>query len=296
MAKKKNPNVKWIASFSDAIVKTPYQKHYIKRSNSLITKLSHIVARFFNENPLYQTIAFRHADAFIFVSKEQMEFMTKLNKMIIDKSIIIPFTYIKDWIVYRELMSKGKHTVNSPKRLMHLGNVYGLRRIDSLIEAVRIAKKTLPNLSEYLRIEHYGVMESDQKALAAQADIKDVFSVTEKISYKETLDLMGKADVLIILDTFVEEGKPQPYLPSKIVEYYLADRLILSIANENSPITRHLKGTPHICVKPNPEQIAKALLDIAKKEMPEIKNNHNTYEHEYVVNKTLVPLLDKLNG
>ena len=288
--KKRNPRIKWIASFSDPIKDTPFQKYYSKSYKQIVKKLTYIYLKTINENSIYQKVAFKYADTLIFVSEEQRDFMTKGKKELIEKSIIVPFTYIKEWPVYKKLIDGQNASTNITKRIIHLGNVYGLRRIDCLVEGIKIAKNKLPDLHKHIRIEHYGIMEQKQRDIIHASGVGDVFLDFERISYAHTLQIMNEADVLLMLDVFVDEKELQPYMPSKFIEYYLTNKLIFSIANEKSPISRQIKNTRHLSVKPIPDQIADALISIIQ--MPcDVKNDYEMFENEYVIKNTLKKVL-----
>lgn len=289
--KKKNPNIKWIASFSDAIKDTPFQKYYAKTYKGIRGKLGYFIARFLNENVRCQKVAFKAADTLVFVSEEQRDFMTRGKKGLLEKSIVIPFTYIKEWPVYKQLIEEKEQPVNQPKRIIHLGNVYGLRRVDCLVQAVKIAKEMVPDLHKHIQIEHYGIMEQKQRDIIHQSGVSDVFKDFERIPYAQTLQKMKEADVLLLLDVYIDEHELQPYMPSKFIEYFLTDKLILSIANEKSPIFRQLKNTMHLSVKPDPNQIADALVSIIQKSCY-VKNNYEIFENEHVIDETLKKMLD----
>ena len=68
-----------------------------------------------------------------------------------------------------------------------------------------------------------------------------LFILHDKISYKESVDTMRKADILLLFDTLMPNEPIQPYLPSKITEYLLLKKPILGICGENSPSYRILK-------------------------------------------------------
>ena len=288
--KKENPGMFWVASFSDAIKDTPFQKYYMGTYKGIKKRVGYRIAKMVNENGRYQDVAFKKADLLVFVSEEQRDFMTSGEKNLVDKSIIIPFTYIKEWPVYTNLIDQQKTPCNQLKRIVHLGNVYGLRHIGCLVDGIKIAKGIKPDLRKYIQIEHYGVMEQKQRDIIYQSGVGDVFKDFDRVPYAKTLQIMSEADVLLMLDVFVDKKSAQPYMPSKFIEYFLTNKLILSIANANSPIARQLNDTEHISVAPEPELIARALIDVIQKPC-NVKNKHELFENMYVINNTLKRVL-----
>ncbi|MDW7657499.1 MAG: hypothetical protein SCM11_10045 [Bacillota bacterium] len=300
--KKKNPDAVWVASISDAIKDTPFQKYYRQAYRGVSGRIGYAITRFLNENTRCQAVAFKLADHLVFVSEEQRDFMTGRRPELLAKSLVVPFTYIDEWPVYRSLIDAGEKNQEGKKdgedrqkdplrrRIVHLGNVYGLRRIDCLVEGIKLAWQQDPDLHRKLQIDHYGIMEQKQRELIRAAGVGDILTAYDRIPYDETLDIMNKADVLLMLDVFVEPGEAQPYMPSKFVEYFLTDKLILSIANEGSPITRHLRQTAHISVTPDPQQIALALQAVLSRDCT-VKNDYQLYENRRVIAGTLKKVL-----
>ena len=69
-------NVKWIASFSDPLYKSPYK--YDKesfREYTLLNKVGFLVYIFIYMNGFYEKIAMKKADKLIFICEEQRDFM-----------------------------------------------------------------------------------------------------------------------------------------------------------------------------------------------------------------------------
>lgn len=284
--KKKNKNIKWIASFSDPIKDNPMHGFMKKEYKGIVMKTGYFITRLLNSNAICQKRAFKHADKLVFVSEEQRDFMTNGHKELIDKSIVVPFTYIREWPLYQKLIIGQKTPNNRPKRIVHLGNVYGARRIDSLIKGIKIAKKRMPEIHQKIVIEHYGNMEQRQKKLISENQADDMFITHERIPYAETLKIMNESDVLLLLDVYIDKDKLQPFMPSKFIEYFLTNKLIFSIANCNSPIFRHLKNLEHITVPDDPEKIAQALIEVSDRDCY-VDNDYEVYENQRVILKTL---------
>lgn len=239
--KKKNPDVYWIASFSDPFKSSPYKNSNLDNHN-FIYKIAFKVGSFVLYNNIYEEVAVKNADKLVFICEEQRDFTLsqysnpeELKK----KSTIMPLTYIEDWDMYKQLLSVSKPN-NKIKQFVHLGRLYGLRRIDSFIEALKELNEEIPDLKNKIVFHQYSEIQSHDIELINKYHLNDLLIVHNKVSYDESIEIMKKADGLILFDSLMPKAKIQPYLPSKIVEYLMLQKPILGICDNNSPSYRIL--------------------------------------------------------
>ena len=250
--KEKNPNITWIASFSDPINHSPYkfdQKTY--DSYMLVEKVC------FNLYCKYYVVdederdAFEHADVLVFICQEQRDFMIEqyrkyfgklTEEEIRKKCVIVPLNYIEEWNTLLPLEETKKE--DDVFVLSHFGRVYGLRLIEEFIEAVSLFVKKYPNVK--LRIEQYGEFRKSDLKLIHALGLDDVFEVHKKIPYDACISKMQQSDAVLLFDTIVDESTIQPYLPSKILEYSLLAKNTLGITVKTSPSYRIMKESKAI--------------------------------------------------
>lgn len=241
--KRKHPEVKWYASFSDPFKNSPYKKAE-NEGKSFIYKFVYSVGGFFLYNAKYEEAAVLNADKLIFICEEQRDYTLsqypnceELKK----KSIIMPLTYIKDWKMYDELINANNSPNNGPKQAVHLGRLYGLRKIDTFLKALKELKEQDKDLSKKIVFHQYSEIQTPDQKKIKEYGIEDLFILHDKVSYKESVNIMKDSDILVLFDTLMPNEKVQPYLPSKIVEYLLLKKPILSVCDKNSPSYRILK-------------------------------------------------------
>ena len=110
---------------------------------------------------------------------------------------------------------------------------------------MKVLKETDDNLASKIVFHQYSeIQESDIKKIK-DYHLEDVFIIHPKVSYDQSIDIMKKADILVLFDTIMEGAPLQPYLPSKITEYLLLKKPILGICESNSPSYRILKEEGH---------------------------------------------------
>jgi len=242
--KKKHPDVKWFASFSDPIKGSPYKKDPNLKKRSLFYRIAFNVGSFIYMNNRYEEVAIKNADKLIFICEEQRDFTAnqypKKKEDIIKRSIVLPLCYDKDWDMYKELMNCPKVN-NIPKQAVHLGRLYGLRRIDTFLEALKEMKKNDSELSKKIVFHQYSEIQKEDIDYIKKNNLGDVFVVHEKVPYQESLRIMKEADILVLFDTLMEDEQIQPYLPSKIIEYIILNKPIIALCSKNSPSYRILK-------------------------------------------------------
>lgn len=244
--KRKHPGVKWIASFSDPFKRSPYKNDPDIKKANIIMKIAFHVGAFIYYNNIYEEVAVKYADKLVFICEEQRDFTLSqypdLNREeLMKKSVIYPLTYIEEWDMYKDLIGV-KAPINNIKQAVHLGRLYGLRKIDSFLQALKELNEEDNRLKEKIVFHQYSEIQPSDVEKIKEYHLEELFIVHEKVSYNESVNIMKNADVLVLFDTLMPNKKIQPYLPSKIVEYLLLKKPILGICDENSPSYRIMKN------------------------------------------------------
>ena len=281
--KKKHPEVIWYASFSDPFKGSPYKKTDLSRK-SLFYKIAFPVGSYCFYNDRYEEAAVKHVDKLIFICPEQRDFTLgqyEDGETYKEKSVIYPLTYLENWQMYKNLLDcpPVKHEV---KQAVHLGRLYGLRRIDSFLEALKELNEEIDDLDQKIVFHQYSEIQKEDVDKIREYGLDKLFMIHDKVSYKESIDLMKEADILVLFDTLMPKEKIQPYLPSKIVEYLMLKKAILGICDPNSPSYRILKeygydtaGSEKETIKTN---IRKLLKEDRSYDHPLTKLNNDHYD------------------
>jgi len=239
--KKKHPEVKWIASFSDPFKGSPYKNSDLE-GRSIFYKIAFNVGAFFLYNDRYEEAAVLNADKLVFICEEQRDFTLRQYsnyEELVRKSVIYPLTYIPQWKMYSELLDTPR-VENRIRQAVHLGRLYGLRRIDSFLEALKELKEEIPDLKNKIVFHQYSEIQAPDVKKIKEYGLDDVFVLHDKVTYQESVRIMKEADILVLFDTLMPGAESQPYLPSKIVEYLMLKKPILGICDDNSPSYRIL--------------------------------------------------------
>ena len=241
--KKKHPEVIWYASFSDPFKNSPYKKADLE-GRSIFYKFVYSVGGFVLYNSKFEEAAVLNADKLIFICEEQMEYTLgqyKNTEELKKKAIIMPLTYIPEWQMYSSLINDKKSISNKPLQAVHLGRLYGLRKINTFFEALKELKEEDKDLSKKIVFHQYSEIQAPDVKKIKEYDLEDVFILHKTVSYDKSVEVMKESDILVLFDTLMSDKPVQPYLPSKIVEYLLLRKPILGICDKNSPSYRILR-------------------------------------------------------
>lgn len=240
--KKKHPEVIWYASFSDPFKASPYKNTDLS-NKSIFYKIAFKVGAYCFYNDNYEKVAIENADKLIFICEEQRDFTLGQypnSEELKKKSIIMPLTYIPGWKMYDKIIDTKKPN-NKIKQAVHLGRLYGLRRIDTFIEALRQLNCEDDKLEKKIVFHQYSEIQAEDIKKIKEYGLENLFVVHEKVSYQESIEIMKNGDILVLFDTLMNNKPIQPYLPSKITEYLMFKKPILGICGKNSPSYRILK-------------------------------------------------------
>lgn len=246
-------------------------------------------------NGIYEKIAQKHADKVIYICDEQKNFMLShyRNKEELEKkAMIIPLNYIKDWHIYSELIST-KEVKNTPKVVSHFGRIYGLRKIDVVLKALKELKEEIPHLEELIVFKQYGQILDRYLKMVKEYKLENIFKSYDRISYQEVMEKMKNSDVLALYDTFVDNDEIQPYLPSKSLEYLLLKKDLFIIAQKSSPTYRIFRAYGYTCNDNDVEEVKKRIKEIIYRDNKVYTYDVRDLENEVAV-KTLKDYVDEI--
>ena len=204
---KKYRNVKWVAHFSDPWADNPF----LPEIKILRTIQLH-----------FEKKVFSNADQLHFTSSETLNFvMRRYSAEIMSKSFVVPHCF-------EEASINRKLAPNSDEIIMrYMGNFYGQRNPINFLEAVAQLNKETPETLKKVRIEFYGKWIDSRNALDGISEtLHSHVSFHQPVGYLESVDLMAKSNILLIIDAPFDESI---FLPSKLIDYMSVHRPILGI-------------------------------------------------------------------
>lgn len=258
--KEKHPEIKWIASFGDPLVDTPYIP-YVERSENPfhlsayyerepMTRLKALrigisPTRFANlfawekqrqdrnrAAVVCQAInrrTFENADILLFNNQYQYDraFSRPETMAYKDKGRIIWHSF--DSALY-PAKSVSKKDTEEPLHFVYVGHLDDKRRAKSLFEALGQLKQHDEALSQKAVFDFYGHMDRDDMAEIINSDVADIVKVHPDVDYLTSLEKIAEADWVVLIDTNLNsELKEYIYFPAKLVDYFGAKKPVFAI-------------------------------------------------------------------
>lgn len=206
--KKKYPYLEWISHFSDPWIDNPYITY-----NSKAYK--------FNLN--LENAVIRRSDKIIFTSQESIDLISlRYTNKIKEKCFVLNHSYDSKLYKYDKNHKKDKKILFS-----YVGELYGIRTPEFLFKAIRLLEKR--NRKILNNVEFCFVGNVSKKFLLSDDFLflnNKFIKVLPQVPYLESLKIMEKSDVLMLIDAYLDNS---PFFPSKLVDYIGAKKYILGM-------------------------------------------------------------------
>ncbi|HHE3575761.1 hypothetical protein M8990_01640 [Pasteurella multocida] len=246
-----NPNIKWIAEFSDPILKeVDGNERNVEIPLSWLEdnlSLENIKAFDNNQNLFFisELLVYLYADEIIFTNKIQKEFMLSYLKEkhfdinqnhLLLKSISSRIKIKQHPTLPIEFYQKGRIKVDINKENINLG-YFGNFNIKRGISEFINAWKNLPKSKKTkLRLFIFTNMNSDKIYASIPEELISYIKVEKSLKYLDYLGILDSFDYVLSFDTQVSKiFGLNPYLPSKISDYLGANTKTLALLEKNSP-------------------------------------------------------------
>lgn len=114
-----------------------------------------------------------------------------------------------------------------PARLVHFGNCYWGRSLETIIRAVARLQQSQGLSAEDLLVENLGRMAQEDLDLMDELGVSSMFVHRTFVPYAEGLDILARADALLIVGW---SDKATLFVAGKMYDYFLAGRPILCLS------------------------------------------------------------------
>lgn len=254
--KEKYPNLKWVASYGDPIIDTPYLKIQLLDQNPFNLKHYHQKENLSLLRSLRVGISpVRLCKKYIWEKdqkyfKEELVRGRKINDYTISQSdlFITNNLYQKDFIFcdkYQKLKKKvavlphsfdsdlyhgdPEHT-NKKIIFSYFGHLDFIRNATPLLKAIAKLKEQDKNLHKLVEFHFYGHMDDVDKLIIINEGIFDLVFLHGDISYTESLAKMQESDWNLLFDAnFVGIEDKNIFFPAKLADYLGAGTNIFAI-------------------------------------------------------------------
>lgn len=301
--KKLYPEKLWIASFGDPLCNSPYEKldfNYFpysirdKRIKDTSKKYLFSVKRIVKNIIWYrnnkeliknekkarkiQDLTLKNADIIILNNDYQFKYMLeKYDNRIKEKVVIIPHSFEKEFYT-RE---KGKSDVIN---ISYLGHLDDIRNAKAFLEAIKVVKEEVMDLSKRLKVNFYGNLSNSDKLYIINNELFDVVNIKKPVDYLTSLKIMENSDWLLMIDANLSSVyNCNIYFPAKLADYIGTNNNIMAITMENGATSDIMKEIGALRLNHNYLEIKKAIIDILEGNIKNIGfKNQKKYDNSVV--------------
>lgn len=250
--KLKDSNTRWIAEFSDPLLKDIHGNDRDATIDRKWLENNHVISGIIEKgfavpstNNLFfwcEYIAYVFADELVFTNMHQLTYMASyvedddVKDLINAKSVIEPHPTLPK--KYYSLSSPGYEINEDKVNFAYFGNFYATRGMSYIFQAI----SSLPgDLKSNCRLHIFTNKTEDLMSQIRSFGLSEEVVVNDYVDYLDFLSLANKMDCLIVNDAVTEGVKiVNPYLPSKYSDYLGASANIWGICERESVLCAKL--------------------------------------------------------
>lgn len=147
---------------------------------------------------------------------------------------------------------------SGPIRLLHFGNCYGPRRLETMLRAIALVRERSPDAPEIV-LENLGRVGTADLELAAELGLREQFHHGVFVPLSEGLERLARADLAVL----VAYGDETLYIPAKLYDYLLARAPIACISQPGELATIVERSGAGRAIRPGDVEGAAGLIEQA---------------------------------
>lgn len=224
LIKRIRPEIKWVVYFSDPIWNSPFLKFSLGRTgdhrpNWFLMKAFGVPAKW----------AVREGDLLVFNNERLARFVLgNRYDRYREKVVIAPYGH--EGMRPRPAPQRG----DGKFRMTHVGQLYGNRTVESLVQGITLLKRQRPELYKRLTIRQVGFASETERHRVRTSEVNGVFEFVGQVPYAQSIEEMYQSDCLLVIDPVFDRVEKNIYIPGKLFDYISTGRPIFCIADEDS--------------------------------------------------------------
>ena len=235
--KRIRPSTRWVAHFSDPWVDSPYYDANNPAQTARMTLWRQ-----------QERAVIKHADAVVFVTAETADLvMRKYPAAWRSKVHVTPHGFDRRLMPNQPLGGEDPKA-GRPLRVIYTGNIYEGRREPVPLFTVLRDMDRDGELRGRVHFDFYGNSPVATARQASDMGLDGIVSFHSSVGYLESLQLIAKADLLLLLDANADVNV---FLPSKIVDYMMTGKPILGLTPPVGASASVLRKTGNLYLDPN---------------------------------------------
>lgn len=275
LAIKRRIELPWVAHFSDPWADNPYYKKFNTRQLGEMAKLEAMVVE--------------SADGLVFTNQPTLDLvMRKYPKAWSRKATVVPHGYDRNIKI-----NPPEGQDRSRMRVVHTGNLYGLRSPLGLLQALSLLRKEYGITREF-DVQLIGRTKNMTKwnKFVKKHKLTEMVTFRQQVPYVKSLEYAASADVLLLIDA--PNDSESVFLPSKLVDYLGFNKPILGLTPYRGVSAEILRDLGCPVVSPtDPAQIAQGLIEQLaswQSGSVELGSHFANVAAAYDIHKTIIPL------
>lgn len=246
-----NPKIKWIAEFSDPIIKeVDGNERNVEIPLDWLTKndLVNKLRAFDNNQNLFfisELLVYLYADEIVFTNRLQEKYMLSylkekvfdanqlylLLKNIQHKSVVKPHP-----ILEQSFYTKGKKILDLDKNYINIGYFGNFNINRGLDEFILSWQSLTEKRKKSIRLFVFTNMNAEKIYTSIPKELAPFVKIDKALCYLDFLGILNSFDFVLSLDTQVTEILGiNPFLPSKVSDYLGSNVKVLALLEKNSP-------------------------------------------------------------
>jgi hypothetical protein len=206
-----------------------------------------------------ERIAFSLADELVFTNENQRDYMLshysdEFRARILERSQVIPQPSPAGWL---ERRPDGNSNLG-PLSVAYYGSYYPNRGLGPFLAAVADLDEARRN---DLRLYVYTAQQDQAREEARAYGVDDLVTIYDELPYSRMIASMRQHDLLLATDVRYEAEADNPYLPSKLSDYLIAQVPVLALTDHGSPMSRNGAVTHRVSMH-DPKAINACIGDI----------------------------------
>ncbi len=241
--KSKNPDIFWIALWSDPVAFSPYADKAGDFEDPQEIKKKR-----------YELEIFNKADLLIFTNHHQLVFMLdKELEKFSSKSIVVHHGFDDDYYPKNHINKDTEKIV-----LAYIGHMDDYRNLYELAKGVQLSK-----FKDRFEIRLIGHVPDEQLQFLKENDLDHIFHYYGELSWHDCLIEMKKCDVLVSMDPKYKNMDYSQQMSSKIADYLGSRKPVLFMSFERGISADVARLTGNKLIRNEKNAISETLDDIA---------------------------------
>ena len=187
----------------------------------------------------WEMLCLNSAEKVCFTSEQTIELYDRAYPEFTDKFEWFPNVYDKADLACNKIVPSKK------LKVVFTGGIAADRSPEPILKSLFLLNESNPDQAEKLEVVFAGPTDRQNSAIFERYRSLDFVKHVGGLSYLASLKLQKAAHLLLVIDNPLESAEQAVFFPSKLLDYFLAQRRIVAVTTKGSTtdiIMRQIKG------------------------------------------------------